>query len=84
MSRASEAYERLSNALIDIEPLCAGVDDFTVDTPTAASAELMRPLCEACPLFDLCRQYADLERPKVGYWAGKTYREYKPRQAVKS
>ena len=82
MSRATESYKRLKAALLVTEPLCAGVDDFTVDTPTAASAELMRPLCEACPLFDLCREYADLERPKAGYWAGKTYRNYKPRGEV--
>jgi len=77
MSRASEAFDVLSLALVETTPACAGDDLFTVDTPTAADVETMRPLCDSCPLFDLCRQYADLERPKVGYWAGKTYREYK-------
>ena len=79
MSRASEAYVRLADALLDVEPMCAGVDDFTVDTPTFASTERMSALCEKCPVLELCRQYADLERPKVGYWAGKVYRSYKPR-----
>lgn len=77
MSRASIAYNALSLALTETVPACAGNDRFTVDTPTAVEIETMRPLCDSCPLFDLCRQYADLERPKVGYWAGKTYREYK-------
>jgi len=77
VSRASIAYNALSLALTEIVPACAGDDLFTVDTPTPAEIEVMQPLCDSCPLLDLCRQYADLERPKVGYWAGKTYREYK-------
>ena len=82
MSRASEAYERLSAALLDVDPSCAGVDEFTTDTPTADAIERMRPICAGCPLLELCGSWADLERPKVGLWAGKVYRSYKPRQGA--
>lgn len=77
MSRASDAYESLSNAMLSQSPACAGRDEFTVDSPSHKSMEGMQTICSACPLFDLCRTYADIERPKAGYWAGKTYRSYK-------
>jgi len=76
MSRASEAYAALSLAMISTEPECSGLELFTADSPTADDKAVMGPICNSCPLFALCRVYGDLERPKAGYWAGKTYSTY--------
>jgi hypothetical protein len=77
MSRASEAFEALSLAMTGTEPACLGIDGYTADTVPADDMQEFAAICDSCPLFELCRTYADLERPKIGYWAGKTYRTYK-------
>ena len=76
MSRASEAYKALSLAMMETQPECLGIELFTADSTTEADKATMQPICDACPLFALCSAYAELERPKVGYWASKTYRTY--------
>lgn len=77
MSRASDAFAALSLAMVNTEPSCIDMDGYTADTVSANDAQEFKAICDSCPLLDLCRTYADLERPKVGYWAGKTYRSYK-------
>ena len=84
MSRASEAFEALSLAMTETGPACLGIDGYTADSIPEDDVQEFKAICDSCPLFDLCRSYGDLERPKVGYWAGKTYREYKTRSAVTS
>lgn len=74
MSRASEAYERLSLVMLDTTPACLGLELFTASDLDKADVAACAALCDVCPLFDLCRAYADLEKPKVGVWAGRTYR----------
>lgn len=32
-----------------------------------------RMMCHGCPLFDLCKDYADVGRPAWGVWAGKVH-----------
>lgn len=76
MSRASEAFDRLQLAMKDREPLCVGDERFIDDD---APVPMLAFVCEDCPLFNLCRAYADLERPKGGVWAGKVYRTYRPK-----
>ena len=74
MSRASAAFERLSLAMLETRPECLGLDLFTADDLDKADVAVCAAICDTCPLFDLCLDYADLERPKAGIWAGKRYR----------
>jgi hypothetical protein len=73
MTRASEAYDRLHTAMTDSIPECVGIDLFTADSISTADLDDLRKLCDSCPLRKLCDEYARLERPKVGLWAGKQY-----------
>ena len=68
MSRSAEAWRALATAMIDTAPACQGDDRFTDDDQ--ATAELA-PICRACPLYDLCATYAELDRPTGGIWAGR-------------
>ena len=74
MSLADEAFSRLALAMLDTQAGCALDDRFISDD--SASRDLA-PICRACPLFDQCAEYAELARPKAGYWAGKRYRTNK-------
>lgn len=40
------------------------------DRPTDRIAKIM---CEGCPLFKLCKDYARAAKPEWGVWAGKVY-----------
>lgn len=71
MSKASDAYRALTEAMDDTPPACLGNDLFTKDTPSKNDAASMSSICKTCPLFDLCRAYAQVDRPKAGFWAGK-------------
>lgn len=74
MSRASEAFKRLTNAMRLTDPACQNDDRFVLDDqPT----ESLAGICTTCPVLDLCRTYAEIERPKSGVWASKRYRTYK-------
>ena len=72
MSRASDAWAAMTTAMIDTDPACKNDDRFILDDQPAES---LAYICRACPLFDLCLDYANLERPKAGIWAGKKYRQ---------
>lgn len=74
MSRGSETYERLTLQMLVIDPACQNDDRFIADDQPEAT---LAPICRSCPLFDLCAEYAEIERPKAGVWAGKRYRTYK-------
>jgi hypothetical protein len=73
MTRASEAYDLLHTAMTTTLAPCAGIGLFTADDLSAADKAVLTPICDTCPLFDLCRDYADAARPTAGLWAGKTY-----------
>lgn len=73
MTQSTDAYLSLMAAMDDNEPVCLGDDLFTADTVAKEDADFMATLCAACPLVTLCRAYAQLERPKAGFWAGKKY-----------
>lgn len=70
MTRATEAYNRLALAMADVDPACKHDDRFISDDVPARSVE---PLCNACPLLELCRDYAQIEKPKGGIWAATRY-----------
>ena len=72
MSRATDAWGAMTTAMIDVDPACKNDDRFTSDDQLISE---LAPICRACPLVDLCRTFAELERPKAGTWAGKRYRQ---------
>lgn len=45
---------------------------------SSADVEVLKPTCAACDVALLCRQYAKVAKPTVGFWAGKRYRAPKP------
>jgi hypothetical protein len=73
MSAASEAYTRLSDAFLANVPECHGLDLFTLDNLSAADIEALTPICDACPLYELCDTYARTARVTAGFWAGRKY-----------
>jgi hypothetical protein len=77
VSRASEAYKALTLAMDDIAPACKNDGRFIADDQ---KTDVVAPICRACPLYDLCAVYGDLERPKAGIWAGRRYRTNSPRK----
>jgi len=73
VSAASGAYDALHRAMSTTAPGCAGLDLFTADDLTKADIAVLVPICEACPINSLCRDYATAARPPAGFWAGKKY-----------
>ncbi|TFB92776.1 WhiB family transcriptional regulator [Cryobacterium sp. HLT2-28] len=71
MTKATDAFARLQFAMFTTAPACQDDDRFVSDDVPAAT---LAPLCRTCPVFDLCADYAGLERPKGGIWAGNRYR----------
>lgn len=71
--RAAAAHERLLEGMIERTPSCEGVDLFTADVIERADTVILKSICAGCDLAILCRQFAELERPKAGFWAGKRY-----------
>lgn len=78
MSRADAAFDRLSLAMLDTDPACQGDDRFILDDQPAHT---LAYVCRKCPVYDLCAQYAELERPKAGIWAGKRYKSSKEQES---
>jgi hypothetical protein len=71
--RVAAAHERLLEGMIERTPSCEGVDLFTADVIERADQAILRSICAGCDLAILCRQYAELDQPKAGFWAGKRY-----------
>lgn len=71
MTRATDAFDRLTAAMQDTDPACQNDDRFILD---GQPAESLSSICRACPLFDLCAIYGELARPTGGIWAGKRYK----------
>ena len=77
MSKSSEAFDALKLAMLTTTAACLNDPRFIDDDQ--APAEL-KPICEACPLYDLCDTYAAIERPKGGIWAGRRFSQYKTKE----
>lgn len=73
MTKVGDAYGALISAMEKTVPKCRDSLSFTEDNPSKLNAAKMAELCGACPLLDLCKEYAQLERPKAGFWAGRQY-----------
>jgi len=70
MSRATDAFDILSQATVDTTIPCRGDDRFIED---GYPADDLAPLCHTCPLIALCRDYAAIAKPKAGVWAGRRW-----------
>lgn len=68
--RGTFAYNVLTAAMAETPPSCRGDDRFVAD---GQRAEELVPICNACALMRLCREYASSERPEAGIWAGVKY-----------
>lgn len=75
-----KAWLRLKSAIEKRgEPDCGGIELFTAEHLTAGDIEVLAPICGACSVLALCRTYADVSAPVLGYWAGKAYGSSRPR-----
>lgn len=77
LARAREAAatptpgEALDAALDEYRPECRDIDLFTADVPTKADRAAMVLACAGCPVFAECSDYAEAEKPRAGFWAGR-------------
>ncbi|WP_404475152.1 WhiB family transcriptional regulator [Microbacterium aerolatum] len=78
--RISAAYAQLSRALEMRAPECNGIDLFTADQIAPADTKVLKPICDRCDVALLCRQYAKIAKPKVGFWAGRRHSDRKAGQ----
>jgi hypothetical protein len=79
--KAEAEYARLIAAMDETRPACRDLDLFTADETDAAQRALAARLCAACPLRDLCRDYAEASKPTAGIWAGLPYPRHGRRTA---
>lgn len=70
MSLADDAWSALSIALTSTDPACLNDGRFILDDQPAAT---LRYVCDACPIYELCRGYARCAKPTGGVWAGKRW-----------
>jgi len=71
-------WTALQKAMKTTDPACQDDERFVLDDQPA---DTLTYLCNACPLFDLCRDYAQANRPLGGVWAGKRYTHRTSRDA---
>jgi len=70
MTRGTDAFSRLMTAMEDTDPACQDDDRFVLDDQPAHT---LVQICRACPVFDLCKEYAAIAKPAGGVWAGRRY-----------
>lgn len=70
MSARSQSWEDLQKALSVHTPACEDNDLFITDW---FPAEVLKPLCQQCPVYEPCRSYALKNKPKGGIWAGMKF-----------
>ncbi|MGN7859511.1 WhiB family transcriptional regulator [Microbacterium sp. 22303] len=67
------AHAALVRAMEDSPPACDGLDGFTRDRfDDPEETAMMRGICRACSLLELCEAFAIAGRPAAGMWAGMT------------
>jgi hypothetical protein len=71
--KGATEYAALVEAMETVRPACRDYELFTADTTDEAQQALAARLCAACPLRDLCRDYAEASKPTAGIWAGIPY-----------
>lgn len=77
MSRATDAFAALVDALEAETPPCRGDLRYLADQLSIKDMGEIQLLCSTCPAFRLCRAYALAERPSSGVWAGERWIEKK-------
>lgn len=66
-------HAALIRAMEETPASCDGIETFTRDKfLDPEETDIMRAICHACPLLNLCAAYAHTGRPTAGMWAGKT------------
>lgn len=64
-------HAALIRAMEETPAACDGIETFTRDKfLDPEETDIMRAICHACPLLDLCAAYAHTGRPAAGMWAG--------------
>lgn len=85
MSRSTDAYAALHLALNAISPGCKDDAAYIADDLAPHEAERLAAICAECPVFDLCADYARLDKPTAGIWAGQSWKPVKrTKKSVKS
>lgn len=64
------AYDRLADALQETIPDCNDDSRYVEDRLEDGEKKLLGMICSACPLLDLCMEYALTEKPRGGWWPG--------------
>lgn len=67
---AKPAWDRLTEAMQNIEPHCAGDERYIADLLENGDQRIMGQICGACPLLFHCTDYALTDKPKGGWWPG--------------
>lgn len=67
---AKPAWDRLAEALEETVPDCHDDDRYVADHLDKGDKKIMGQICGACPLLDLCMDYALSDRPRGGWWPG--------------
>lgn len=76
--RGVEELAALHDAADRKAPPCRGDERFVDDSVPVRD---LRPICERCPVFELCDAYRVAAKPPAGVWAG---RRVQPRRSAKS
>lgn len=63
----SDAWDALQLALGEYPAACDEDDDFILDEPDHGK---LSEICRTCVVFDECLTYAELAKPRGGFWAG--------------
>lgn len=78
--RAPDEYDALSRVLKKTEPGCRDVDEFTADRIRPDEIPKLAAICAACDVLQQCAAFAAAERPRAGFWAGKSWQELQAAQ----
>lgn len=74
----TELLDDLADGECRFDPeLHTGPDAFTIEPPIERMAreDAARDVCETCPVWDSCLEYALRTNPKSGVWAGMSANE---------
>lgn len=68
--KSKAAYDRLTIAMQETVPDCDADNRYIEDQLENGEKRLLGMICSACPLLDLCMNYAITEKPRGGWWPG--------------
>lgn len=81
-STAKPAWDRLTEALQEIEPDCVDDPRYIADRLENGEKKLLASICSDCPLLDYCMDYALIGKPAAGWWPGVQLKELERRKAA--